>query len=197
VVAGSHRLGPLEHLEEGQWHLPPDQWPVTRAKPIEATAGDVILFSYLTIHGSGINTSSQARTTWLVQFRDPADLPASDKHTFSRGQGMMLRGRNRTRPAAGREAARQSRVGALAGRCCLAGDEARPRRTRAAAYGLTPSRSLTTPRRSSRSSRRRARRTGHAARHTRPGPSLPLINAATRGQRNPTTAPPRLRRPHV
>jgi phytanoyl-CoA hydroxylase len=94
AVKGSHHLGPLEHIEEGSWHLPPDEWPVTRAEPVEAEAGDVLLFSYLTIHGSGVNTSNEARTTWLVQFRDPADLPIGDKHTFSRGQGMMLRGRN-------------------------------------------------------------------------------------------------------
>jgi ectoine hydroxylase-related dioxygenase (phytanoyl-CoA dioxygenase family) len=67
---------------------------VTRAEPVEAEAGDVLVFSYLTIHGSGVNTSTEARTTWLVQFRDPADLPVGDEHTFSRGQGMMLRGRN-------------------------------------------------------------------------------------------------------
>ena len=93
VMKGSHRLGPLEHIEEGNWHLPPDEWPVTRAEPVEAKAGDVLIFSYLTIHGSGVNTSDEARTTWLVQFRDPADLPIGDEHTFSRGQGMMLRGR--------------------------------------------------------------------------------------------------------
>jgi phytanoyl-CoA hydroxylase len=94
VVPGSHRLGPLEHLGKGTWHLAPEEWPVTRAEPVEAEAGDVLVFSYLTIHGSGVNTSDEARTTWLVQFRDPADLPVSDKHTSSRGQGMMLRGRH-------------------------------------------------------------------------------------------------------
>lgn len=99
VVQGSHQLGPLEHLEEGMWHLPPDEWPVTRAEPIEAKVGDVLIFSYLTIHGSGVNTSNEARTTWLVQFRDPADLPISDKHTFSLGQGMMLRGTNPNSPS--------------------------------------------------------------------------------------------------
>lgn len=94
VVKGSHRLGPLEHIEEGSWHLSPQAWPVSRAEPVEAEAGDVLLFSYLTVHGSGVNTSNEARTTWLIQFRDPADPPIGDKHTFSRGQGMMLRGTN-------------------------------------------------------------------------------------------------------
>jgi phytanoyl-CoA hydroxylase len=94
VVRGSHNLGPLEHTEEGNWHLPVEEWPVSRAEPVEAEAGDVLIFSYLMVHGSGVNRSDQARTTWLVQVRDPADKPTSDAHTFSRGQGMMLRGRD-------------------------------------------------------------------------------------------------------
>jgi hypothetical protein len=51
----------------------------------------VLFFSYLTIHGSGINVSDEARTTVLIQMRDPADPPAVKTHE-SRGQGMMLRG---------------------------------------------------------------------------------------------------------
>ena len=51
----------------------------------------MLFFSYLTIHGSGINVSNEARTTVLIQMRDPADPPAVKTHE-SRGQGMMLRG---------------------------------------------------------------------------------------------------------
>jgi phytanoyl-CoA hydroxylase len=94
VVRGSHDLGPLEHNEDGNWHLPKEEWPISRAEPVEADAGDVLVFSYLTVHGSGVNRSKDARTTWLVQVRDPADKPISDAHTFSRGQGMMIRGRD-------------------------------------------------------------------------------------------------------
>jgi ectoine hydroxylase-related dioxygenase (phytanoyl-CoA dioxygenase family) len=91
VVPGSHKLGPLEHIGEGNWHLPYDQYPVEDALPIPAQAGDVLYFSYLTIHGSGLNTSAEARTTLLVQMRDPQDTPTIRTHE-SRGQGMMLRG---------------------------------------------------------------------------------------------------------
>jgi hypothetical protein len=56
-----------------------------------AKAGDVLFFSYLTIHGSGVNTSNEARTTLLIQMRDPEDPPSVVTH-LSRGQGMMLRG---------------------------------------------------------------------------------------------------------
>jgi hypothetical protein len=51
----------------------------------------VLFFSYLTIHGSGINVSPEARTTLLIQMRDPSDPPSKKTHE-SRGQGMMLRG---------------------------------------------------------------------------------------------------------
>ena len=91
VVPGSYKLGGLEHTKEGGWHLPFEQYPVESAVPCEAKAGDVLFFSYLTIHGSGINVSNEARTTLLVQMRDPTDPPTIITHE-SRGQGMMLRG---------------------------------------------------------------------------------------------------------
>lgn len=95
VVPGSHKLGMLEHSSEGGWHLPFSQYPIESAVPIEAKAGDVLFFSYLTIHGSGVNHSDEARTTVLIQMRDPSDPPTVRTHE-SRGQGMMLRGVNPT-----------------------------------------------------------------------------------------------------
>jgi ectoine hydroxylase-related dioxygenase (phytanoyl-CoA dioxygenase family) len=92
VVPGSQKRGPLEHSSEGGWHLPFDEWPLSSSVACEAEAGDVLFFSYLTVHGSGLNVSPEARTTVLVQYRDPSDRPRTDRHTGSRGQGMMLRG---------------------------------------------------------------------------------------------------------
>jgi ectoine hydroxylase-related dioxygenase (phytanoyl-CoA dioxygenase family) len=91
VVPGTHKLGVLPHIGEGNWHLPKELYAVEDALPLPAKAGDAVFFSYLTVHGSGVNTSSEARTTVLVQMRDPADLPTELTHG-SRGQGMMLRG---------------------------------------------------------------------------------------------------------
>jgi ectoine hydroxylase-related dioxygenase (phytanoyl-CoA dioxygenase family) len=91
VVPGSHRRGVLPHRPDGGWHLDPMAYPVESATPIPAKAGDVLFFSYLTIHGSGINASTEARTTLLIQMRDPTDPPTIRTHE-SRGQGMMLRG---------------------------------------------------------------------------------------------------------
>ena len=91
VVPGSHKLGQLPHNVEGSWHLSPEEYPVSEAVPCEAKAGDALFFSYLTIHGSGINESDEARTTVLIQMRDPADPPSFRAHE-SNGQGMMLAG---------------------------------------------------------------------------------------------------------
>ena len=91
IIPGSHKRGPVEHIEQGGWHLPFEQYPLEAAVPCPAEAGDVLFFSYLTIHGSGINVSNEARTTVLIQMRDPLDLPTLDVHK-SRGQGMILRG---------------------------------------------------------------------------------------------------------
>jgi len=88
VVPGSHKLGPLP-AEGDDHHLP--QFPLADATPIPAKAGDAIFMSYLLVHGSGVNTSNEPRTTILIQMRDPEDRPLVEKHG-SRGQGMMLAG---------------------------------------------------------------------------------------------------------
>lgn len=90
VAPGSHLDGPREHDPAGSFHLP--DFPYDQLVPQPAEAGDVLFFTYLTVHGSGINISEEARTTWLVQFRDPADPPLTDAHSGSLGQGMMLTG---------------------------------------------------------------------------------------------------------
>jgi ectoine hydroxylase-related dioxygenase (phytanoyl-CoA dioxygenase family) len=92
VVPGSHKLGPLEHRPEGGYHLSFEEYPLESATPCPAAAGDALFFSYLTIHGSGVNVSQEARTTILIQMRDPEDQPLSK--VGERGEGMLLRGYN-------------------------------------------------------------------------------------------------------
>ncbi len=92
VVPGSHRWGPLAHQSAGgDFFLPPEEYPFASAVPCPAEAGDVVFFGYLTVHGSGVNVSNEARTTVLVQFRDATDEPSEAVH-LSRGRGMILRG---------------------------------------------------------------------------------------------------------
>jgi len=90
VVPGSYKLGSLPYVG-ADMSLDPKEYPIEKATPLPAKAGDAVFFNYLTIHGSGLNTSHEARTTLLIQFRDPSDKPLKDVH-LSRGQGMMLAG---------------------------------------------------------------------------------------------------------
>ena len=90
VMPGTHKSD-LPHNPEGGWHLDPAEYPVEDAVPVPAKAGDVIFFHYRCVHGSGLNVSDEARTTILVQMRDPEDEPTEVTH-ISRGQGLMLHG---------------------------------------------------------------------------------------------------------
>lgn len=97
VVPGSHMRGRLDHEGDRDWHLAADAVDQSEVVSLPAAAGDVLFFSSLTIHGSGVNHSVEPRTTWLIQVRDPADTPTVERHR-SRGQGVMLAGVNRADP---------------------------------------------------------------------------------------------------
>jgi ectoine hydroxylase-related dioxygenase (phytanoyl-CoA dioxygenase family) len=85
-MPGSHKRGAIEHNSQGGFHLPFEQYSLESSVPCEAKAGDLLFFNYLTIHGSGVNLSQEARTTLLVQMRNPEDPPTVKTHK-SRGQG--------------------------------------------------------------------------------------------------------------
>src|ERR671933_244545 len=61
VVPGSQRLGPIEHRNDGNFYLPLDEWPLENAVPVEAQAGDLLLFGYCMVHGSYVNRSDRPR----------------------------------------------------------------------------------------------------------------------------------------
>ncbi len=66
VVPGLHRLGTLEHwLTDAGWQCleEPDG-----AVPVEAPAGSIVVFSSLTPHLTGPNTSGGVRKSYIVQF---------------------------------------------------------------------------------------------------------------------------------
>ena len=92
VVPGSHSFGALPAVGEDR-HV--EGYRIEDALALPAQAGDVVFFNYLLIHGSGPNRADEARTTLLVQMRDPSDKPLIERHQ-SRGQGMMLAGIDRT-----------------------------------------------------------------------------------------------------
>lgn len=73
-LAGSHKLGPLEHVREGSPHLPPDAYPFEKAVSCPAAAGDVVLFSIYTIHGSALNRTPNWRRVVRIGYRNPRNL---------------------------------------------------------------------------------------------------------------------------
>jgi phytanoyl-CoA hydroxylase len=97
VIPGSHKLGPIPEVGESR-ALDTSDYPLESGTSIPARAGDVLLFNYLTIHGSGVNASDRPRRNVLFQYRDPADEPLPREHGYEGhvnwGQGLMVAGHN-------------------------------------------------------------------------------------------------------
>jgi ectoine hydroxylase-related dioxygenase (phytanoyl-CoA dioxygenase family) len=94
VIPGSHLGGPI--AEVGESHSL--DHPLEAGLALPAEAGDVLLFNYLTIHGSGVNRSARPRRNVLFQYRGPADEPllgadGREEHV-DWGQGLMVAGHN-------------------------------------------------------------------------------------------------------
>jgi phytanoyl-CoA hydroxylase len=77
-LSGSHRAGPLPHVSEnfeaGRPHLPPEEYPFEKAVSCPAEAGDVVLFSIHTVHGSALNRTRSWRRLIRVGYRNPRNL---------------------------------------------------------------------------------------------------------------------------
>lgn len=89
-LPGSHKLGPLPHVTQGSPHLPPEQYPFAQAVSCPADAGDVVLFSIYTIHGSALNRTPHWRRVVRIGYRNPRNLQvAGQAHGRA---GMMVHG---------------------------------------------------------------------------------------------------------
>lgn len=105
VYPGSHKNGPLEdvgHKGDGIDHIyhyqDPKKYPLEKATPIVCEPGDIVVFSYLLLHGSYKNTSDRHRRMFLIQLMSAEDEPVEETHK-SPGQGWVLRGCNDNRKA--------------------------------------------------------------------------------------------------
>lgn len=94
VMPGVHKQGPLPHEPDGLY-LSPQKYPIEDATPCEGNAGDVLLFSYLTPHGSYLNRTDHPRRIALFQFCSANDRRLKDVH-ISPGRGLMVHGINPT-----------------------------------------------------------------------------------------------------
>ncbi|GAA2760780.1 phytanoyl-CoA dioxygenase family protein [Actinopolymorpha rutila] len=75
-LEGSHQGGALQHITETEDgpcspHLPMDDYRLADTVPVPANAGDVVLMTINTVHGSDINRSSQPRRLVRMGYRHP------------------------------------------------------------------------------------------------------------------------------
>lgn len=95
-IAGSHKHGHLEHVLQNpdgspcSPHLPTDKYRLSDAVECPAQAGDVVAFSYYTIHGSEINGTDRWRRLVRVGYRDPMNRQTAGQ-SLGRA-GLMVNG---------------------------------------------------------------------------------------------------------
>jgi hypothetical protein len=94
-LAGSHRQGPLEHIlgtEEvpSAPHLPTDRYRLADSVAVPARRGDVVVFSYYTVHGSYINSTDRTRRMVRVGYRHPHNNQTTGANTGK--PGIMVAG---------------------------------------------------------------------------------------------------------
>ena len=80
-LAGSHKLGQLEHITKDPVsgvgcspHLQQDKYRIEDTVAVPARRGDVVVFNIQTIHGSYINTTDRARRLVRVGYKHPENL---------------------------------------------------------------------------------------------------------------------------
>ncbi|KAJ8713780.1 hypothetical protein PYW08_007400 [Mythimna loreyi] len=101
VYPGSHKLGPQEDVgaKETNFHyVDQTKFSLEKATPVVADRGDVVVFSYLLVHGSPGNTSRRPRRMLLLQAAAAHDRPLAQQPPRP-GQGWLLRGVNFDRDA--------------------------------------------------------------------------------------------------
>lgn len=91
VWPGSHKHGPIRG-SLGDDERFTSRFPLADSLPVEVAAGDVVFFSYLTVHASLANRSDRPRKSVLLQLHGGHDACAPDvKHPDS---ALVLRGWN-------------------------------------------------------------------------------------------------------
>lgn len=90
VWPGSHKLGPIADNMGGNKEVAA-RFPFEQSVPAICQPGDILFFSYLTVHGSLANRGAQARKSVLFQLLSGADRMDGAGHPNS---NLVLRGWN-------------------------------------------------------------------------------------------------------
>jgi len=94
VYPGSHKLGRLESSSGMQPSEALKPYPLAQATPINARRGDVLFFSYFTLHGSLPNRSKNPRKTVLVQMYSGSDYLLDNSESAHVNEQLVLAGWN-------------------------------------------------------------------------------------------------------
>lgn len=94
VYPGSHKLGRLENSSGMQPSESLKPYPLAQATPINARRGDVLFFSYFTLHGSLPNRSNNPRKTVLVQMYSGSDYLLDNSESAHVNEQLVLAGWN-------------------------------------------------------------------------------------------------------
>jgi len=92
IVPGSHHKGHIPDVATVGHYVSQTDWPMKDATEVKARAGDVVFFSYLTVHGSYPNFSPSPRRMVFIQAYDADDAPETVVDEGENGRGFMLHG---------------------------------------------------------------------------------------------------------
>ena len=94
VYPGSNKLGRLENSSGLNPSEALKQYPLEEGTSISAKRGDVLYFSYFTLHGSLPNCSDRIRKTILVQMHSGKDYVLANEGVDHVNERLVLRGWN-------------------------------------------------------------------------------------------------------
>lgn len=94
LYPGSHELGRLENSSGLHPSESLREYPLEEGAPISANRGDVLFFSYFTLHGSSPNRSDRIRKTVLVQMHSGQDYVLANEEVDHVNERLVLRGWN-------------------------------------------------------------------------------------------------------
>ena len=94
LYPGSHKLGRKENSSGLKPSKLLQKYPLDSATPVTANRGDVLFFSYFTLHGSMPNRSDRVRKTVLVQLYSGKDYVLANEEVNHVNESLVLRGWN-------------------------------------------------------------------------------------------------------
>jgi phytanoyl-CoA hydroxylase len=94
VYPGSHKLGRLRNSAGLSTSESLEPYPLAQATPVDARRGDVLFFSYFTLHGSLPNRSEHARKSVLVQMHSGSDYVLPNEEVNHVNERIVLSGWN-------------------------------------------------------------------------------------------------------